>query len=77
MPLYDFTCNVCTTQFEAMSSSDTCPPCPKCQGETSRQLSAPYLKTGAMPYTPQPNNRPMPTSGGGCSGGNCGSCSGC
>ncbi len=51
MPIYDFHCPKCQKTFEELAFGDTCPPCPVCQGETTRCVSAPSpLKTGAFPF---------------------------
>jgi putative FmdB family regulatory protein len=46
MPIFDFVCNDCHTDFEALVRGTTAPKCPKCASENlERQLSMPNMKT--------------------------------
>lgn len=77
MPMYDFYCPACRTDFEELVFGDDAPLCPHCGSPaTERRVSAPSpLKTGAFPFKPGPV-RPMPPRAagpsGGCPGGACG-----
>ncbi|MCH5276339.1 MAG: zinc ribbon domain-containing protein [Desulfovibrionaceae bacterium] len=69
MPMYDFFCSACRTQFEDLVSGDEAAPCPHCGSlDTRRQVSAPSpLKTGAFPFKPG-SVRPVPSRSTACSG---------
>ncbi|HJA08796.1 MAG TPA: zinc ribbon domain-containing protein [Candidatus Mailhella merdigallinarum] len=83
MPMYDFYCPACRTEFEDLVFGEETPVCPHCgSSDTERQVSAPSpLKTGAFPFKPGPV-RPMPprsaAPSGSCPGTACGGkgCSG-
>ena len=78
MPMYDFSCQDCTTIFEELLVKDEdAVACPKCgSARTVRMLSAPSpLKTGAFPFKPGPVHpmaSRMARGGGGCPGGGSG-----
>ncbi len=73
MPIYEFRCEACELTFEDLCRSSTeSVPCPKCQGEVKRLLSA------CVSHVPGGSSTGSSAgSGGGCGGchgGNCGSC---
>lgn len=73
MPLYEYFCDDCETKFETlrpMSKADDPIQCKNCESmHTSRALSmfAAHVNNGGTVSS---------VAGGGCSGGNCGSCGG-
>ncbi len=51
MPLYEYQCQDCGTQFEKMlrfSEADQNPPCPSCQGEHTRKKLSLFASHGAV-----------------------------
>jgi putative FmdB family regulatory protein len=70
MPIYDYRCTACGTQFEQLVRGEQQAACPSCSGlELERLLSLP-----ARPATggKQPDySRLGPPPGGGCCGGGC------
>jgi len=75
MPLFEYRCTDCGSEFEEICSLSETPHCPKCKSEhTVRLLSACShcsADGGALP------DAPRASSGGGCSGcagGHCASC---
>jgi len=54
MPIYEYKCNECSTQFELRRSfgDESEPPCPKCNGRTRRVFSVvPVIFRGSGFYT--------------------------
>ena len=46
MPIFDYICSDCHTEFEALVRGSAPPKCPKCSSENlERQLSMPNMKT--------------------------------
>ena len=41
MPLYDFACEACDTEFEARADPGATAPCPECGGSETRRLFRP------------------------------------
>lgn len=75
MPMYEFQCAQCGHCFEEIASINAeTEPCPQCNADAPRLLSAPNLKTGAAPFKVGPVHPVIknPIKGGGCGG-----CSGC
>ena len=75
MPIYEYTCNICSNTFERlrlMSQMDDETRCPDCGGQSPRQLSV------FASFSTDANGGTMPMAGGGggggCCGGGCGSC---
>lgn len=68
MPIFEYTCCDCQHDFEELvSASDQCPPCPKCGSDNvTKLMSACAVKSEG---TGMPDLPPMPSGGGGCSGG--------
>ena len=65
MPIYEFVCPKCGTEFEVMrpvSQSDEPARCPKCQTEARRQVSAFASKVGFYIKAPskEPLRKPQP-----------------
>jgi len=62
MPIYEYACDRCGHEFEALVRSDTVPECPSCHAtELTKQLSVFATATTAEPA-------PLPAGGcGGCS----------
>jgi putative FmdB family regulatory protein len=48
MPIYDYVCRGCNTQFELLVRAATTPACPECRGEDlERLLSVPGIRSDA------------------------------
>ncbi len=75
MPIYEYICQDCGAQFEALRSikeADRPIPCQECQGEhTTRMVSVFYAQSGGRVIAGSSSE-----SGGcgGCAGGSCASC---
>jgi len=61
MPLYEYACKSCSSQFEVLVRTSETPECPSCQGtDLERRLSVFAAHTGgsetakAAPYAPGP-----------------------
>lgn len=74
MPIYEYVCQACKKEFEAIrpvSQKDAAIPCEKCgSGDTKRKLALFHARSGG-------SASPVTSSGAGCgscSGGNCSSC---
>lgn len=64
MPIYEFNCPKCQTNFEELVFGDDTPPCPECGNKkTKKLLSCAVLHTPAPSRVGQ--SVPMPTSSGG------------
>ncbi len=50
MPLYDFACHGCGERFEARTSIDALPDCPRCGCKETERLISPF----AGPFTVSP-----------------------
>ena len=84
MPIFEYSCNACSHEFEELVfSRDECPPCPECGSEdTGKLMSACRAKTGgatpdvpdAAPSGPTYNGIGSANACAGCSGGDCSSC---
>lgn len=74
MPLYDFTCTHCGTDFEDVCGTDeNAPACPSCgNAETQRRLSAPGIKRNAAPFKVGPKRPMSPARNSPCGGTGCG-----
>lgn len=79
MPLYEFHCANCGTQFEELVfSHDELPPCPKCGNEkTEKLISRPCRNRKSGFGADIPSMSGQPSSGGGCAGCSGGSCATC
>jgi putative FmdB family regulatory protein len=72
MPIYEYTCDQCSSDFEFLTRGDQKPECPKCGGtELTRKLSVPAAHVAnSGPACPA---REMGACGAmGCGGGQCG-----
>ena len=50
MPLFEYSCNACTTQFEVLVRASETPQCPSCQSTSlERKLSTFAARTSAAP----------------------------
>jgi putative FmdB family regulatory protein len=76
MPIREYRCETCRTEFEELVFGDSLPPCPACGAGDVRQLMSRCCvhESGGGEFS-MPSGQ-MPASGGcsGCAGGNCGSC---
>ncbi len=73
MPLYEFHCLNCDTEFEELVFSQTeLPPCPHCSSRNTEKLIS-RQSSGSALDIPSMSSQP---SGGcaGCSGGSCATC---
>ena len=67
MPTYEYQCQSCNNEFQAMHKiSDAAPACPKCGCEVKKKLSAPAVHGGGQKAMPNP------AGGHGCGMGGCG-----
>lgn len=74
MPIYEYACDDCHTEFEVLVRGGETPACPKCGGaHLEKQLSVPAAHTsgarGSLPIcdTPSAGNCGLPQCGmGGC-----------
>jgi putative FmdB family regulatory protein len=78
MPIYEYVCNQCGTQFDALRSfkeADSTIECTRCHShQTQRKLSTFFAHSGGKSIAGSDSH----SCGGGCghcSGGSCGSCS--
>lgn len=79
MPLYEFHCSDCNTQFEELVfSHDELPACPKCGStKTEKLISRPCRNRKGGSGTEIPTMTGQTSSGGGCAGCSGGSCATC
>ena len=75
MPLYEYACHDCRSEFELLIRGGERPVCPKCGGEhLQKQLSVPAAHSGRSNELPVCNAPPQGTCGlpqcgmGGCQG---------
>ena len=70
MPIYDYRCNACGTEFERLVRSETRVTCPECDGrKLERLMSLTARPAGAGKSADYSRLGPPP--GGGCCGGAC------
>jgi len=70
MPIYEYHCSGCGTDFELLVRGGTIVKCPSCEArKVERRISVPARPAGA-PATDF--SKLGPPSGGGCHGGGCG-----
>jgi putative FmdB family regulatory protein len=70
MPIFNYRCSSCRTEFEQLVRSDTRVVCPECQGRKLERL----MSLTARPATsgkPADFSRLGPAPSGGCCGGGC------
>jgi len=68
MPIYEYSCRECGTEFEKLMRPQAAVACPSCQSDhVNRRLSLVGVKTGA-----RFGESAAPAAGGGCCGGGCG-----
>ena len=70
MPIYNYRCSACGTEFERLVRSDTQVACPDCQGRKLEQLMSLTARPAAA-GKPADYSRLGPPPGGGCCGGGC------
>jgi putative FmdB family regulatory protein len=69
MPIYEYACLACGSEFEKFVQTPRAVSCPRCESDrVSRRLSLVGVKTGGRTA----GESAAPTSGGGCCGGGCG-----
>ncbi len=76
MPLYEYQCRQCGSQFELLIRGGEAPECPQCQsGELDKALSvpaAPVTSAGALPVCGTPAPAPGGCGAPWCGTGRCG-----
>jgi putative FmdB family regulatory protein len=71
MPIYEYHCPKCGTDFELLVRGETVIACPDCESrKVERRMSAPARSGGAQGAPDY--SRLGPPSGGGCGSGGCG-----
>ncbi|MEW4562653.1 zinc ribbon domain-containing protein [Bremerella sp. JC770] len=72
MPLFEYTCQACDSQFELLVRGSETPKCPECaSAKLEKAWSVPAAHTGGK-SNELPVCGPAPTSGGGCGLPQCG-----
>ena len=72
MPLFEYTCESCQSQFELLVRGSDKPKCPECgSAKLEKAWSVPAAHTGGK-SNELPVCGPMPSSGGGCGLPQCG-----
>jgi putative FmdB family regulatory protein len=54
MPIYEYECNQCENQFEALVRSDTVPECPECHSTELKKMLSVFATTASTPDLPPP-----------------------
>ncbi|MCH2181972.1 MAG: zinc ribbon domain-containing protein [Mariniblastus sp.] len=71
MPIYEYNCDHCKTDFEFLVRGNQQPECPDCQGQDVQKLlsvAAAPKSSGSLPLRDAPESCSMPRCcGGGCS----------
>lgn len=71
MPIYEYTCNDCGSEFELLIRGEEKPACPSCgQARLTRALSVPAAHTSGSKEPACPVKNSCPNQG--CSGDRCG-----
>jgi putative FmdB family regulatory protein len=70
MPIYDYRCAACGTEFERLVRSDTEVSCPGCNSRKLERLMS-LTARPAGSTAPADYSRLGPPAGGGCCGGGC------
>jgi putative FmdB family regulatory protein len=71
MPIYEYTCNDCGSEFELLIRGEEKPACPSCgRKRLTKSLSVPAAHTGGSKEPACPVQSSCPNQG--CSGGRCG-----
>lgn len=73
MPIYEFECTECKSEFELLVRSSEVPACPKCDSKRlEKLLSVPATPAISSSQLPMCQSAPLPSCGsGGCGGGQC------
>jgi putative FmdB family regulatory protein len=71
MPIYNYRCTNCGTEFERLVRSDTQVACPDCQGERLERLMSLTARPAGRGQAPADYSRLGPPPGSGCCGGAC------
>jgi putative FmdB family regulatory protein len=73
MPIYEYVCRDCGSEFEVLVRGDEKPSCPKCQGaKLTRQMSVSAAHTAGGSCPPCPAKEMGACGQSGCGGGGCG-----
>jgi putative FmdB family regulatory protein len=62
MPIYEYRCQGCQTEFEALVRSDTVPACPQCHSTQLEKMLSVFA-TAASPDTAPPSASPCGSCG--------------
>lgn len=54
MPIYEYKCQGCQTQFEALVRSDTVPACPSCHSTELEKMLSVFATAASAPEAPPP-----------------------
>jgi putative FmdB family regulatory protein len=72
MPIYNYRCTACGSEFEQLVRSDTKVACPECRGRKVDRLMSLTARPASTGRASGPDlSRLGPPSGGGCCGGSC------
>ena len=71
MPIYEYVCMACESHFEELVRADSDVECPDCGAANVRKQFSVFAVHGAGA---QPGFGELPSAGGGCCGGSCGTC---
>ncbi|HEU4647990.1 MAG TPA: zinc ribbon domain-containing protein [Gemmatimonadales bacterium] len=71
MPIYDFRCRSCGTEFEKLVRGDTAVACPKCEATKVERLMSLPARPASSGGSPDFSRLGPPAGGGGCCGGSC------
>jgi putative FmdB family regulatory protein len=73
MPIYDYRCAGCGTQFERLVRGEQKVSCPHCSGSNLERLMSLTARPASSAGQQVDYSRLGPPPGGGCCGGSCGS----
>ena len=75
MPIYEYRCEKCSSQFEVLTSfaeRDRAQVCPTCESTRTRVQVSSFASFGAAEGLSGLESGPSAVAGGGCCGGSCG-----
>jgi putative FmdB family regulatory protein len=71
MPIYNYRCSACGTEFERLVRSDMTVVCPDCNGQRLERLMSLTARPAGASGPTADYSRLGPPAGGGCCGGGC------